>query len=69
MNLSTQTTNTLVTNKFAKGQNILIPIAHGEGRDYADTETLKILNEMIRYCFAIVMKTVTLPMKQIRTER
>ena len=52
--LSTQTTNTLVTNKFAEGQNILIPIAHGEGRYHADSETLKILNEndqvLFRYC-------------------
>ncbi|MBJ10249.1 MAG: phosphoribosylformylglycinamidine synthase I [Flavobacteriales bacterium] len=54
VNLSTQTTNTLVTNKFAEGQNILIPIAHGEGRYHADSETLKILNEndqvLFRYC-------------------
>ena len=54
VNLSTQTTNTLVTNKFAEGQNILIPIAHGEGRFHADSETLKILNEndqvLFRYC-------------------
>ena len=54
VNLSTQTTNTLVTNKLAPGENILIPIAHGEGRYYADSETLKILNEndqvLFRYC-------------------
>ena len=54
VNLSTQTTNTLVTNKLAEGENILIPIAHGEGRYHADTETLKMLNQndqvLFRYC-------------------
>ena len=54
VNLSTQTTNTLVTNKLAEGENILIPIAHGEGRYHADAETLKMLNEndqvLFRYC-------------------
>ena len=52
--LSTQTTNTLMTNKLVKGENILIPIAHAEGRFHADTETLKILNDndqvLFRYC-------------------
>ena len=49
VNLSTQTTNTLVTNKFAEGQNILIPIAHGEGRYHCDQDTLKRLvdNDLI----------------------
>ncbi len=54
VNLSTQTTNTLVTNKLAEGENILIPIAHGEGRYHADVETLKMLNDndqvLFRYC-------------------
>ena len=54
VNLSTQTTNTLVTNKLAEGENILIPIAHGEGRYHADSETLKMLNDndqvLFRYC-------------------
>ncbi len=52
--LSTQTTNTLVTNKLVEGENILTPIAHGEGRYHADAETLKILNDndqvLFRYC-------------------
>jgi phosphoribosylformylglycinamidine synthase subunit PurQ / glutaminase len=56
MNLSTQTSNTLVTNKLAEGQNILIPIAHGEGRYHANAETLKMLNDndqvLFRYCDA-----------------
>ncbi len=54
VNLSTQTTNALVTNKLAEGENILIPIAHGEGRYHADVETLKMLNDndqvLFRYC-------------------
>ena len=54
VNLSTQTTNTLVTNKLVEGENIMIPIAHGEGRYHADTETLKMLNDndqvLFRYC-------------------
>ena len=52
--LSTQTTNTLMTNKLALGENILIPIAHGEGRFHTDSETLKTLNDndqvLFRYC-------------------
>jgi|TARA_B110000467_G_C18303906_1_gene473279 phosphoribosylformylglycinamidine synthase subunit PurQ / glutaminase len=56
VNLSTQTTNTLLTNKLAQEQNILIPIAHGEGRYHADAETLKMLNDndqvLFRYCDA-----------------
>lgn len=54
VNLSTQTTNALVTNKLEKEQTILIPIAHGEGRYHADAETLKMLNDndqvLFRYC-------------------
>ena len=54
VSLSTQTTTTLVTNKLAEGENILIPIAHGEGRYHADAETLKMLNDneqvLFRYC-------------------
>ena len=56
VNLSTQTTNTLLTNKLEKGQSLLIPIAHGEGRYHADAETLKMLNDndqvLFRYCDA-----------------
>ena len=54
VNLSTQTTNALVTNKLEQEQTILIPIAHGEGRYHADAETLKMLNDndqvLFRYC-------------------
>ena len=54
VNLSVQTTNTLLTNKFRKAQKILIPIAHGEGRYHADRKTLQRLNQndqiLFRYC-------------------
>ena len=43
--LTTQTSNTLVTNKLVVGEKIMIPIAHGEGRYHADTDTLKMLND------------------------
>ena len=40
--LKASTNNTLVTNQYAK-KAIKIPIAHGEGRYFADEETLKSL--------------------------
>ena len=43
--LTTQTSNTLVTNKLVVGEKIMIPIAHGEGRYHADTDTLKMLKD------------------------
>ncbi len=56
VNLSAQTTNTLLTQKMEPGQTISIPIAHGEGRFHADAETLKSLNDndqvLFRYCDA-----------------
>jgi phosphoribosylformylglycinamidine synthase len=54
VNLSVQTNGALITNKMKVDQNILIPIAHGEGRYYADTATLSELNKndqvMFKYC-------------------
>ena len=54
VNLSVQTNGALITNKMKVGQNILIPIAHGEGRYYADAATLSELNKndqvMFKYC-------------------
>ena len=54
VNLSVQTTGTLITNKMEVDQNILIPIAHGEGRYYADSATLSDLNKndqiLFKYC-------------------
>ena len=56
VNLSAQTTTTLLTQKMEPGQTISIPIAHGEGRFHADAETLKSLNDndqvLFRYCDA-----------------
>ena len=40
--LKVNTKNTLVTNKYGNGA-IKIPIAHGEGRYFADEKTLKLL--------------------------
>jgi phosphoribosylformylglycinamidine synthase len=54
VNLSVQTNGALITNKMNVDQNILIPIAHGEGRYYADASTLSELNKndqiMFKYC-------------------
>ena len=51
--LKVNTKNTLVTNKYGNGA-IKIPIAHGEGRYFADEKTLKLLvdNDQIlfKYC-------------------
>ena len=53
VHLKTITTQTVVTNQFSN-KPIQIPIAHGEGRYYADDETLKELinNDQIlfKYC-------------------
>lgn len=52
--LKTETTNTMVTNALQKNQVIKVPIAHAEGRYYADEATLTSLNEndqiTFRYC-------------------
>ena len=52
--IATQTTNTVFTKDAVKGKALNIPIAHGEGRFFADEETIKRLNEndqiLFRYC-------------------
>ena len=52
--ISAQTSNTLITSKIEKGQPLCIPIAHGEGRFYADSDTINELNNndqvLFRYC-------------------
>ena len=52
--IRTETTNSLITSETAKGQVLMIPIAHGEGRFFASEETLKQLNDndqvLFRYC-------------------
>ena len=54
MCISTQTTNTAVTSTLQRELVLKIPIAHGEGRFFADADTLKRLNEndqiLFRYC-------------------
>ncbi|MFO8066981.1 MAG: phosphoribosylformylglycinamidine synthase subunit PurQ [Bacteroidales bacterium] len=40
-----QTNNSLITSQCEQGKSYKIPIAHGEGRFYADEKTLKELND------------------------
>jgi phosphoribosylformylglycinamidine synthase len=52
--IKTQNNNTLVTAQLPLDKVLKIPVAHGEGRYYADEETLKTLNLnkqiIFRYC-------------------
>ena len=52
--IKAQNNETLVTANIPQEKALKIPIAHGEGRFYADTETLKQMNEngqiLFRYC-------------------
>jgi phosphoribosylformylglycinamidine synthase I len=52
--LNVQTTQSLVTSAYKKGDVIKIPIAHGEGRYFADERTIKTLLDndqvLFRYC-------------------
>ena len=52
--LSCQTGDTLLTNAIPKGKVLQIPIAHGEGRFFANDETIQKLNSnnqvLFRYC-------------------
>jgi phosphoribosylformylglycinamidine synthase len=54
IHLKSQTTSTILTQNLSLSQPYQIPIAHGDGRFYADADTLKKLedNEQIlfRYC-------------------
>ena len=54
VHLSSGTNNTILTQKITKEDRLTIPIAHGEGRYYTDSETLKKLNDndqiLFRYC-------------------
>ncbi|MEX2238857.1 MAG: phosphoribosylformylglycinamidine synthase subunit PurQ [Dehalococcoidia bacterium] len=51
-----ETTRSPFTAECSQGQVLTVPIAHGEGRYYADEETLRELNEegrvLFRYCDA-----------------
>jgi phosphoribosylformylglycinamidine synthase len=52
--LKAQNNNTILTSKVPTDRALKIPIAHGEGKYYADQETLKKLNSngqiLFRYC-------------------
>src|SRR5574344_1272192 len=52
--ITPQTTNTFFTSKATVGKPYCIPIAHGEGRFFANQDTLKRLNDndqvLFRYC-------------------
>ncbi len=54
--IKAENNDTLITSEIPKGKALKIPIAHGEGRFYADDETLKQLNAdgqiLFRYCDA-----------------
>jgi phosphoribosylformylglycinamidine synthase len=54
--IKAQNNDTLVTSSIPKEKALKIPIAHGEGKYYADAETLKQMNEngqiLFRYCEA-----------------
>ncbi len=54
--LQVQTTNSLVTSAYQKGDVIKIPIAHGEGRYFADEKTLQSIVDhdqiLFKYCDA-----------------
>jgi phosphoribosylformylglycinamidine synthase len=52
--LKTQTNKSLITSSLDKNKALKIPLAHGEGRYYADETTLKSLNDndqiLFKYC-------------------
>lgn len=52
--LKAQTANSLLTSQADLQQALKIPVAHGEGNYYADTDTIKVLNDndqvLFRYC-------------------
>ncbi len=54
VHLKTTTTNSLITSKLELKKTLKIPIAHGEGRYFADETTMKSLNEndqiLFKYC-------------------
>jgi phosphoribosylformylglycinamidine synthase len=52
--LRVQQNSTVFTKKYAKGQIIQVPIAHGEGNYFADDTTLKMLEDENRVIFRYV---------------
>jgi phosphoribosylformylglycinamidine synthase len=51
LDISTETTDSPFTNQLKKGQLLHIPIGHGDGNYFADTETLKRLQGEDRIAF------------------
>jgi phosphoribosylformylglycinamidine synthase subunit PurQ / glutaminase len=51
LQLSVETSDSPFTNQLRKGQILNIPIGHGDGNYFADTETLKLLNGEGRVAF------------------
>ena len=54
MNLRVENTNSPFTNKYNKGQVIRIPIAHMDGNYFADSSTLKMLEDSDSIAFRYV---------------
>ena len=52
--LRTETTNCPFTSKLTKGQRLTLPVAHGEGRYFADEKTLDALEAEDRVAFRYV---------------
>lgn len=54
VHIRVETTQSLITSQALKGQILQIPIAHGEGRFYADDDTIQSLEDndqvLFRYC-------------------
>ncbi len=54
VHLRVENSDTLFTNRYAKGEVLEIPIAHGDGNYFADDDTLKRLEDrnqiVFRYC-------------------
>ncbi len=54
VHLRVETTQSIITSLTQKGQVLQIPIAHGEGRFYADDDTIKSIEDndqvLFRYC-------------------
>jgi phosphoribosylformylglycinamidine synthase len=54
VHIRVETTQSLITSQAQKGQVLQIPIAHGEGRFYADSDTIKSIEDndqvLFRYC-------------------
>lgn len=54
VHIRVETTQSLITSQAQKGQVLQIPIAHGEGRFYADSNTIQSLEDndqvLFRYC-------------------